>query len=374
MGLNLFVARNNKTLGPFPEEQVRELYAKGKIQPQDHLWAEGFDSWKPASEYFGKSGAAGAADREGPVVAAEVPPAVSARIEDGAPPSRKSRKRSPEIDVAGSLYESEKRLTLIAYIFAGLFWFFLALAWIVPAVALLFRSGVLAALSFLVVSLLPFAFMVGFFFLSMFLSELFFRAKLYGESVLVSKKQYPKLHSALRNASESLGLGEPPLMFVVNSSGSINALAVRFLKNRYVILYGSLVDLYLDKDSDADELRFIIGHELGHHAAGHCHWFREMFLGPAKFIPLLGLALSRAREFTADRLGFLVAGGFEGSARGLASLAHGSRALNNITNTEAFEHQEAERPGLVAFMDQLFATHPRLSLRVKTLREFAEKD
>lgn len=373
MALNLFIARNNKTLGPFPEEQVRELYAKGKIQAQDHLWAEGFDSWKPAGEYFGKAGVAGGMDREIPPGVAEAPPAAAVVIEEEAPPVRKSRKRASDIDVAGSLYESEKNLTVIAYIFAGLFWFCLSLAWIVPAVAIFFRAGFLPAISFLAFSLLPFAFMVGFFFLSMFFSELFFRAKLYGEAVLVSKKQYPKLHSALKNASESLGLGEPPLMFVVNSSGTINALAIRFLKNRYVILYGSLVDLYLDGDSDAEELRFIIGHELGHHAAGHCHWFREAFLGPAKFVPLLGLALSRAREFTADRLGFLVAGGFEGSSRGLASLAHGSRALNNITNTEAFEHQEAERPGLVAFVDQLFATHPRLSLRVKTLREFADK-
>ena len=372
MGLSLFIARNNKTLGPFPEEQVRDLYAKGKIQSQDLLWAEGFDSWKPASEYFGTTSSPGRQEPVSPVVAEEVPPVISLGKREGSGAPRR-KKRATEIDVAGSLFESEKTLTLVAFVFAGLFWLALSMIWIVPALLIVFRSGLFPAMAYLAITLLPFLFFIGFFMLSMFLSELFFRAKLYGESLLVSSRQYPQLHNALRNASESLGLSEPPQMFVVNSSGSINALAVRFLKNRYVILYGSLVDLYIDDDSDSEELKFIIGHELGHHAAGHCHWFREMFLGPAKWIPFLGLSLSRSREFSADRLGYLVAGSVEGSARGLASLAHGSKALNAVTNTEAFENQEAERPALVAFVDQLFATHPRLSLRVKKLREFAEK-
>ena len=370
MGINLFIARNNKTLGPFPEEQVRELYAKGKIQPMDHLWAEGFDSWKPASEYFGEPGGGAGKQPIATPVAEEIPPQVTP-IKTGGP-SRK-KKRVEEIDVAGSLFESEKTLTLIAYIFAGIFWLMLSMFFVVPAVLVLLRSGFLPAIVYISITFVPVLLFFGFFMVSMFLSELFFRAKIYGEALLVSPRQYPKLDDALKTASESLGLASPPMMFVVNSSGSINALAVRFLKNRYVILYGALVDLYLDEDSDVEELRFIIGHELGHHAAGHCHWFREIFLGPAKWIPFLGLALSRSREFSADRLGYLVAGSFEGSARGLASLAHGSKALNAGTNTEAFENQESERPPLVAFVDQLFSTHPRLSLRVKKLREFSEK-
>jgi len=372
MGLSIFIARNNKTLGPFPEEQVRDLYAKGKIQPQDHLWAEGFDSWKPASEYFGVSSGPGRNEQIAAAIVEDVPPKVTPAKRGGSASSR-SKNRSEEIDVSGSLFESEKTLTLVAYIFAGIFWVILSMIWIVPTVFIVFRSGLMAGVIYLLLTFLPVVFFAMFFIFTMFLSELFFRSKLYGESLLVSSRQYPRLHAALKNASESLGLSEPPLMFVVNSSGSINALAVRFLKNRYVILYGSLLDLYLDDDSDVEELRFIIGHELGHHAAGHCHWFKEMFLAPAKIIPFLGLSLSRSREFSADRLGYLVAGSFEGSARGLASLAHGSKALNALTNTEVFENQEAERPALVAFVDQLFATHPRLSLRVKKLREFAEK-
>ena len=162
MGLSIFVARNNKTLGPFPEEQVRDLYAKGKIQPQDHLWAEGFDSWKPASEYFGVSSGLGRNEQVAAAIVEEVPPLVTPGKRSGSASTR-AKKRSEEIDVSGSLFESEKTLTLVAYIFAGIFWVIFSMIWIVPTILIVFRSGLFAGIFYLAATFLPVVFFAMFF-------------------------------------------------------------------------------------------------------------------------------------------------------------------------------------------------------------------
>lgn len=47
------VARDGKTLGVYPEEQVREYIAQGRIAPGDLVWTAGMPQWRPASEALG---------------------------------------------------------------------------------------------------------------------------------------------------------------------------------------------------------------------------------------------------------------------------------------------------------------------------------
>jgi|GEM_PF-4368224 len=73
MPTKLFIARDGKTLGPFPEEKVKDLYEKGKLEPHLELWAEGGFSRKTTLEsYFGpKTSVSGKGS--GPGKSADVP-------------------------------------------------------------------------------------------------------------------------------------------------------------------------------------------------------------------------------------------------------------------------------------------------------------
>ena len=108
-----------------------------------------------------------------------------------------------------------------------------------------------------------------------------------------------------------------------------------------------------------DELDFVIGHELGHLAAGHLHWF----LLPARFVPLLGAAYSRACEYTCDRCGHEVTGDLAISTTALSILAAGGR-LGRAIDLDAFGRQREESGGFWMAVHELNASHPYLCKRV----------
>lgn len=54
------------------------------------------------------------------------------------------------------------------------------------------------------------------------------------------------------------------------------------------------------RNGDLAALRFVIGHEVGHIAAGHASFWRQFGISIANLIPGLGSSLSRAQEYTAD--------------------------------------------------------------------------
>jgi len=201
-----------------------------------------------------------------------------------------------------------------------------------------------------------------------YLIESYFRAILFGYSVSVTEQQYPELHRILLSYSKRLGISAPE-MFVYNGNGIMNAMAVKFLKRKYIILMGDLVDLLLS-DRKMDELGFVIGHELGHHYAGHTSIAKSWFLKPGKIFPFIGAAYSRACELTADRVGFILTGNKVSSQKALVALASGSKVLIKSNHIESFIEQERKIPLLAGFIHKIFSSHPRLTKRVLELQKF----
>lgn len=190
-----------------------------------------------------------------------------------------------------------------------------------------------------------------------------FLANVRGNGVRVSERQLPSLYARVRAAAEKLGMDRVPEMYLLQSHGVLNAFATKLLSRRFIIVHSSLADAC----GDQRQLDFVIGHELGHLAAGHLRW--NAFLAPYRLVPWLGAAYSRAREYTCDRCGLMVAGDLEQSMRGLAVLAAGGRHANEV-DLAAFEEQRLESGSFWMSVLELVSSHPFLCKRAAALREY----
>jgi Zn-dependent protease with chaperone function len=194
------------------------------------------------------------------------------------------------------------------------------------------------------------------------LAPLFYRAYSYGNMIRLAPQQFPQLHAMVAEGAQRLGFAKTPTAFLYNSNGLLNAFASRVLGGKFVYLTSALVEA-----TDDAQVRFVVGHELGHHAAGHLNPVLNFIKFPAHVVPFLGPAYSRARETTCDAVGFRVSNDVKAAESALAMLGCGCRRMNAGLNCEAFAAQEREVPFLFGWLGEIFRSHPRLTRRVRAI-------
>ena len=139
------------------------------------------------------------------------------------------------------------------------------------------------------------------------------RLTLLGSAVRVDERQFARLHRLLAEVGQSLDATVLPEMYV-QADPTLSAMTVGM--DRPIIVLSSGMVHHLDDD----ELRFVIGHELGHAISGHAV-YRTLLLrllglggllnavpGGALGIRMVTVGLlewSRKAELSADRAGLL---------------------------------------------------------------------
>ena len=131
-------------------------------------------------------------------------------------------------------------------------------------------------------------------------------ARLRATAVRMSPTQFPEGYRMVVEAAQQYGMRRVPDAYVRIGNGVINAFASGHGFRRFVIVHSDLFEVG-GTSRDPDALRFVIGHEVGHLAAGHVSYFRQVFTTVLGLVPLLGPLLSRAQEFTADNFGYAIA-------------------------------------------------------------------
>ena len=182
-----------------------------------------------------------------------------------------------------------------------------------------------------------------------------------GHGVKLSSEQLPKVYERVVLAARKLEMATVPDVYIMQAGGMLNAFATKLFGRNFVIIYSDLLDAC---DPEGREMDMIIGHELGHLALGHLKWL--MFLAPARILPWLGSAYSRACEYSCDRCGAEVVGDLTAASRGLVILAAGGKYAGEV-NLNAFVRQVEESSGFWSSIYELNASHPFLTKRVAAL-------
>jgi Zn-dependent protease with chaperone function len=201
---------------------------------------------------------------------------------------------------------------------------------------------------------LIYAAMIGVFF---FVSHLVFIAHLRGSAVKLGPDQMPELHQRVETLARRVGLKRVPAVYVMQAGGALNALATRFLATDFVVLFSDLLEA-CDDDEGARDM--IIGHELGHLKEGHLRWL--WLLLPGLFVPFLGSAYARSREYTCDRYGAAVCEDKQSALRGLAILAAGGR-YGRTLDLRALARQREDFDRGWMTIGHWLAAHPPLAHR-----------
>lgn len=193
------------------------------------------------------------------------------------------------------------------------------------------------------------------------LLSMIFLGYLRGNAIKVNQHQFPELFEIAQKHSIKLGLSTPPSVYIIQGDGIINAFAVKYIGRNYVVLYSAVVAAAYEQGMPA--LEFIIGHELGHIKRGHTG-IKSILLLPAKFIPALGNAYSRACEYTCDNIGYALCP--QGAQKGILILAAGKELYKRVNVTELIDSFNQEQ-GFAVWYSEIFLTHPHLIKRLKAL-------
>ena len=207
------------------------------------------------------------------------------------------------------------------------------------------------------------------------------RLQLLGTAIRLTREMAPDIHTILDGCRKALEI-ESPVESYVYPGAAFNAAAVRPERGRLLILMSSsLLEAF-----DPDELRFVAGHEFGHHLFEHHRIPLPALLnGRRRVRPDLALQLfawQRYAEISADRAGVICAGGLEPAGRALFKLASGLKGGRIKVRIDQFLAQIADlkEETSLAGRDEKssrsdwFSTHPFSPLRISAAQLFADSE
>lgn len=184
-------------------------------------------------------------------------------------------------------------------------------------------------------------------------------ARLKGSHLQVSQHQLGEIYACADELSRRLGMNKVPDIFVVETS-EVNAVAFKLFARKAVLLTDDLLWGALHAESPL-ALRFIIAHEMAHHALGHTGFIRGSLAASVR-------PLGRLDELSADRVALQLVGDREIAYEGLMLLTVGPQLLPYVNRTVLMQQAMEVGQDKRSKKSEAGLTHPLTLRRLYELR------
>jgi Zn-dependent protease with chaperone function len=324
--MKIYLQKNGEKSGPFSAEELREKTYSGEVPRSISACTDEALEWVPLETLLSQ--------REKPSSPA---------------PPLPDQGRSPKTTAAVSTIAErlrdpkEKTALVLLYIAAVPVWLLLA-AWSV------IERGIPLVI-------------IGVVWACIAIGEMLFAAYLKANAVRVSATQLPDVCRVVNVCCQRLGM-ETPDVYVMQHN-VWNAFATKIFGRRMVVLLSGAVDSILLK-GDMQQLTWLVGHELGHHWAGHLSLSQKLAKAGGWLI-WVNLWRSRRAELTCDRVGLYCAGSLKASQLALVNATVGAQLAGKVNVTEAVNQWRQHRGEFFVRYRTLYATHPHLLARLDHL-------
>ncbi|MDC0721309.1 M48 family metallopeptidase [Nannocystis bainbridge] len=212
-----------------------------------------------------------------------------------------------------------------------------------------------------------------------------YRRNLLSSTLRLTRSMSPEIADTVTQCKEMLGY-ETPVEVYVTPEHQFNATCYREIKGPTILTLSSrLLEVFTPA-----ELRFVIGHELGHAVFDHYGLPMPITATIEELgIPFVSRATSlrlyawcRSAELSADRIGLLCAGDPEAAASGFFKLASGmaservrpdlatfARQVESLASAPEAREKEYDEDTL-----DCFSTHPYNPVRVRAVWAFSRSE
>lgn len=203
------------------------------------------------------------------------------------------------------------------------------------------------------------------------------RERLMKEGIRLTERLSPRIFRIFQDLCGSLEIDAHPEVFCLPSQ-DINAFAVLDVRKEKTWSLVGVTAAALERLEDA-ELKSILGHELGHILFGNNRLSALISTdagNPAlTVLPAMGESLflrwRKKAEISADRVSLLASRDFRATATSLLKATFGLSEKNLNLDIQALVGQVDEIRGRRELMEETFASHPLLPIRLKAVELFS---